>query len=583
MNYGRLRQGMASFVERPHEFTEYLQDLSCGTSWKDKILSYVPILRSWLTEDGSKKLFYRVVLRHLENNHPNGPLVIPSTDRITTIEELDNVIDGFRKYFSIDTSISTDDKNILKYFSETIRLHMATKMEYHQNRVCESLGIPFGSGESILTMPGIWLSFYYSELCLLVDSDVLQVRFYKNHIYLMPNPIFKQIMRRYWFSEIIESLSTQSDEKIIRDILVKTPFNSEDFPREVVDTLVDFILDKVFSIHVIYLEEELKDNENYLMLRKLVAFASVIERNFLCGFYKTPSSQICKFIGRDLGFLSMIDKVITDPKLGCNSFVIKAGDSYKHGTLGFKYGLKSLAGDLVKYRERELNGLNFGGVIGKKFEVSYLSQYIKKCTYRKYRVHSGLQSKKGKDNIHGYDVDLIFYDIERNYYYFVQVKYSLHKLPKYFSEQYRFFNDEDFMGKGFKQIKLFKDYCFTDDVIQKKFKSVGVKGASKENSAFLVIHNIPYLNFYESEGIVFYEWNTFRAILNGGVLFAEIDEKTVEVNVGFKGELENPRNLIDGYFEEQRFGPYFKIGYQAFRSMVCLSRIENYSLFSKML
>ncbi|WP_075186535.1 hypothetical protein [Teredinibacter haidensis] len=583
MNYERSQDEMLGFVENPRKLSEYLLDLSIAQSWKERVFSSIRLLQGNLSPDESKRLFYKVVANYLMHNCIDDAPSLSKADRVTSLEELDKAIENFRKHFSIDTAISTNDKDISKYLLEMIRLQMATKMEYHQNRVCESLGIPFSSGESILSMPHVWLSFYYSELCLLVNSDVLHVKFYKNRIYLMPSHRFEKEMLQYWFSETIEGLSTQSDDKNIKAILASTALYSRKIPFRRMEVVVDFILDKVFSIHVKYLDEYLKENESYQMLRKLIAFASIVERNFMSGIYETRSSDISGAAGIESEFLSEIDKVVSGSNSECNAYVTKRGDTYRHGTLGFKFGLKKLAGDMVKFREGERAQGTFGGVLGKKFEVEYLKKYIERCSYRKYKVLPGFKSKKVKDNIDGYDVDLILRDVERDFYYFVQVKYSLHKLPKYFSEQYKFFNDKDFMGKGFKQIRTLKNHCFTDDVIRKKLISSGARGASAENSAFLVVHNIPYLNFYECDNIVFYEWNTFRAILNGGLQFIDIDGKHEEVRVGFKGEFEDPIGLIDGYFNEPKFGPHFQRGYHAFCSFMSRSSVGNYTLLCKML
>lgn len=582
MNYERLRNGMANFVENPHDNADYLKELYAGLSWKVKLLFYFPTSRKRLSSEDSKKLFYRVVHEYLVRNRPVAQFTTPIGDSILSREEIDNIVANFGGHFSISSNISSSDAYVLRYLSEFIRFQIPIKLEYHYNRVCESLKIPFGSLESILSTPTLWLSFYYSELCLLVDSDVLEVKFHGNSIHLIPVTGFEKVMRQYWFSEAIEGMSTQSDNQNIKDLLVMAT-KQRRLSSKIINTAVDFILDKVFSIHVMYLGQELKSNESYLLLRKLIAFSIFIERNFLLGVTETTSSEICVQAGLDKNFLAIIDNVITNPACESNSFVVKAGDAYRHGTLGFKYGLKTLAGDIFHYREKNLGEINFGGVLGGKFEILYLSEYVKRCSYRSYKVYPGLKSKKGKDNVLGYDVDFIFYDIERNFYYFVQVKYSVHKLPKYFSEQYRFFNDANFIGKGSRQIRIFKDHCFSDVVIQKKLKNLGLGGASNDNSAFLVVHNIPYLNFYENDGVVFYEWNTFRSILNGGIQFAKVNGKVHEVNIGFKGEFENPSALIEGYFNEKLVGPHFNNAYQAFCSMMCISKIENYSLYSKML
>ncbi|MAM88853.1 MAG: hypothetical protein CME36_16235 [unclassified Hahellaceae] len=582
MNYDVADKEFLKFVENPMANKEHLLPLFSDLGLFDKLIFRIKPLRIFITKEKARKQFFKIVYDYIttESEAPNK--LEGLNDNALAGAGIEKLINTASAFFKITTPYTHHPvEQVRTRASKSLHIQLATKIEYHLNRICEAQDSPFTVGGTFLSNPKQWITFYLSELCLLVDTGWLIVILRNNTIYIQPSDLFFKNMRRYWFSEIIEAMSDVSDSEAIRSVLATLGTNLAEIPSWKSSAIVDLMLDKVFSINSRYIVDALRGNDNYKLIRRLIAFAIAIESRLLNGFSETSRREILQFHGVEKGTLELIDFVLAD-SAEANAFVKIQDDSYVHGLLGFKYGARKFVGSIVSHASRKISDQNFGGILGEKFEEDYLYNYIKSCNLQRYEAWPGLQSKRG-DAVQGYDVDIIFHDKIRKFYYFVQVKYKCYDLPKYFSEQYRYFTDKGFNGKGIRQLSTFKNHCFSDEIIINKLKSKGIRGVSQSNSAFLIIHNIPFLNFHEKDGIYFYEWNTFRSILNGGLQVVRMEHGVDENFVGVEGNFESPDFIIDRYFEEQKFGQTLSVDYELFRSMYCEFDVNNYSIYSKML
>lgn len=95
---------------------------------------------------------------------------------------------------------------------------------------------------------------------------------------------------------------------------------------------------------------------------------------------------------------------------------------------------------------------------------------------------------------------------------------------------------------------------------QQKYK--GLERATNENSHFVFLHNIPFLNFYQSDGIYFYEWNLFRNLMQGAkVNFKQHGIPGAEVRKPFM--LHDLEAALGAYIDDQcpktSIGPDFEV------------------------
>lgn len=123
---------------------------------------------------------------------------------------------------------------------------------------------------------------FLSEAYLLLSNNMLKLCFKGNDIILEPSKAFKDRMKGYWFSEILESNSKISDMKAYHDMSIYLK-NNMAIPKELADTSIDYVLDKVFSINVRFITEDICVNQRYLFLREIIYFSLVLECCSLVG------------------------------------------------------------------------------------------------------------------------------------------------------------------------------------------------------------------------------------------------------------------------------------------------------------
>lgn len=235
-----------------------------------------------------------------------------------------------------------------------------------------------------------------------------------------------------------------------------------------------------------------------------------------------------------------------------SSFIEYKSSAYLRGALSFKYGLKKFVGQLLGKTGQCDKRRDFRGALGVGFETDYIINYIKGINDPRFKIFG--EFKPGnKSMVRGYDIDLVLQDLEDDIYYFIQVKYRFSNIPTYLSEQCRLFLEPGFR-KGFvKQLAVLRDNL-VDDSIRQKLNDHGLANAHAHNSFFILLHNIPFLNFYELDGIFFYEWNLLRNILRDGRVQFRKDQELTEQYVLSKPRLHQPGELINSYLKHSQNG-----------------------------
>jgi len=168
---------------------------------------------------------------------------------------------------------------------------------------------------------------------------------------------------------------------------------------------------------------------------------------------------------------------------------------------------------------------SFNNARSNYFEKEYIKYYFenKKTIHKnKYKFHDieikneNLDIPKDEISKYGklkFDIDVVIEDLERKKYIFIQCKCI--------SRGGDFFNEGDMklvtgkLSDGVYQINGAKK-AFENGFMDKYLKEVGIEIINKNDAIFCLIHNISNFDFQLlRSGVVSYDWNTFRNLLQG--------------------------------------------------------------------
>lgn len=164
-----------------------------------------------------------------------------------------------------------------------------------------------------------------------------------------------------------------------------------------------------------------------------------------------------------------------------------------------------------------------GWPIGHWFERDYILQYIQD------RLDSArfIAWPEFKDEDAKYDADIIIYDKATRLFYFCQVKHRAQVLQPYLRDELDEFNRSKPFNHGIGQLSRLRELIDTEQVRKRLVSKLGKKlvgsGPLSERSRFLLVHTVENFDMCTRHGITMYEWNTFRNLLQGQMLFARRD------------------------------------------------------------
>jgi hypothetical protein len=303
--------------------------------------------------------------------------------------------------------------------------------------------------------------------------------------------------------------------------------------------------DRYFSIPLIELPSYLNKTEHIQWINKLCNITTLI---FWCTFkgemeYASPSMLERFFVtSDDLKSLESVLKGLPEPDryLLVNENGIRL---IKPGIQPRKI-IQSLAEKLSDSSSR------YNQLIGDFFENTYLKKYFKtgiqECSDY-YKIHeNGIEKHEviDLDRKEKLDIDFIIEDLRRNRFIFVQSKYVRIGGTAYIA------GDLDHLSgsfwKGINQIEGAKK-AFESGMLDEVLINKGVVGATVDNSTFAIIHNVSNFDFQLLEsGVVSYEWNTFRNLIQDGRYFTgNSKDLPVSGNLDRVIPVENPDDTID--------------------------------------
>ncbi|CAH9064273.1 hypothetical protein PSECIP111854_03408 [Pseudoalteromonas sp. CIP111854] len=579
---------LLEFVDNPINNIDYLIVRKSSASLQAKVLYRFPSLRKFIRERDARIIFEDLYGSYLKDAKKFIVNLKPVASNFHNQSDLEKIMGEFTEFFRIgllfdqNCEIADFDEDLAITY---IRANLLTKLEYHCNRVTESFDLTEDYFYSIASNEKLWVSFFLSEVYLLLSNNIFQLSFKGDEIIFKLNKKFEGRMKVYWISEILESNSKISDMKAYHDISILLDKNRT-VPKEVAEVSIDYILDKVFSINPKYLTEGVSVNQRYHFLREIIFFSLVLECCLLVG--KKPKDRQF-FVESDNirnESLLLIEQQLSsafNARMDNNGgFIYKVSDSfYMRGTLGFKYGLRKFAGALLDVKQKQLRGRDFKGELGDFFEKDYVLNYLKELNYLGYTPFDGFKSGN-KAEIRGYDIDIVLHDGKNDIYYFIQVKYRFSALPVYLSEQFKFFNDESFK-KGYIEQLLTLKGNINQQSIRNQLSSRGLNGAKAENSHFILLHNIPFLNFYEHDGVYFYEWNLLRNILQDGKVYWRKGNEFGDSFTSRELELHKPEKIINSYLNNSVNGRGLKKQFDLFKISKCVFDLGDKNVQCQML
>lgn len=316
-------------------------------------------------------------------------------------------------------------------------------------------------------------------------------------------------LHRKWFANYWESTSSAASIAYV-DYLPKGADRGPAF-SEVIKLLGQMFRDKIFSIPAKDMPLKLGQLESMSWMTRLSELVALCMWCQLKNDMRyAPFSLLDRFeISRD--HVSILKELISRYPQPDRIFAFSShGVRITNPTLTTQ--VRAVLNDLVN----ELSEKQLNSYLGDFFENEYLSEYFSGEDMKsRYRAHAGFLAHEVNNDTLKPDVDLIIEDMQRSWYYFVQVKY--HKIG---GKAYLLGDLEhilsDKLRKGIRQItdaKLAMESGALKDVLVSR----GLTDASLTNSTFMLVHNIPNFDFCVlPQGVVSYEWNTLRNLFRDG-------------------------------------------------------------------
>lgn len=164
-----------------------------------------------------------------------------------------------------------------------------------------------------------------------------------------------------------------------------------------------------------------------------------------------------------------------------------------------------------------------GSPIGNWFERDYLLQYIQdRLDGSRFMAWHEFKDEDAK-----YDADIIIYDKATHLFYFCQVKHRAQVLQPYLRDELDEFARGKSINHGIGQLTRLRELIDSEQVRKLLVSKIGKKlvgaGPLSERSRFLLVHTVENFDMCTRRGITMYEWNTFRNLLQGHMLFARRD------------------------------------------------------------
>lgn len=566
MLYGPVDKALLDFLHHPLQNSIYLESIK-QPSRILQLVARIPLLCNMLSSRQIFRLLAFKLRLEIASLKIDLDQCLSADPRPPCMDDYRRFLDTLKGYFNIDLPLppANAPEQAFEQRRQHIESHLLAKLGYTCNRITENLQLPSSYNLSTLRHSRLWLAYYLSETLFLMAQGLIDGRMRTGCLVLRFSPQLERSLKSYWLSETSEFHSKYADLRQLQS-MQQVLAQQGRLPPPLADLLVDQLLDKCLSIHAEYIQGDLKNSPLYQYLREIVYIAGHIEIRALGGQRRTHYSE---FAGQvSLATLDLMASALGGPDPAPfnspQSFIQIENGFYLRGALDLKYGLKKVVGHLLLKKKNPGSQRDFGQTLGNNFERDYIVQYIRALESRRFKLHDELKAGNHAQ-IKGYDVDFVLHDQEYDCYYFIQVKYRLSDQPTYLSEQYHLLFREEFHRGYAKQLLILKQHL-DHDSIRKKLAQNGLSGAQRHNSHFILLHNLPFLNFHQAQGVCFYEWNLFRNLLKNGLHSIIGPNGTTEETLLGDEQLWQPERIVEAHFQDTPSGRHNRFNYNCYRA-----------------
>ncbi len=394
---------------------------------------------------------------------------------------------------------------------EALTIRTCDSVNAQIDRLLESFGIEDCSGKEFSTDLNEFISLYFlSEALFFVLVGMAVVEFDSDRIIIRPESQERiGELHRKWFANFLEERSSMSSIAYF-DLLPEGAEKGEYF-NQMISLFGQGLRDKVFSIPADGLPSKLTRLESVQWISKICNLAA------LCMWcqLKTDMNEAPYELIRKLGISnSDIDQLMNliKKRFQPDRIFSKTAKGLKIENPSITHQLRVVFNDMANIiSEGKLNH-----ILGDFFEKECISDYFLKDELRGiYKVHSGLLAHDVEGDELKPDVDLILEDLRRKIFYFVQIKYFRMGGKAYISGDLHHLVSGK-LSKGVKQLVDARK-AMADGKLFGVLKKRGLHHCDKDNSFFLLIHNITNFDFCVwPSGVVSYEWNSVRNLFKDG-------------------------------------------------------------------
>lgn len=416
-----------------------------------------------------------------------------------------------KNYIDIINSFNIHPKVEDEYKFETL----AIKIEYTLDRIKENHNLFSRNIEmEIIKKDVIVISYFLTEVFYYINIGVLDLIYNKKKYIVNITKDNVLRLKAYWLSEILEYNTKIKDKNELQNFYLEIKSKNK-ISRTLSNKITSYIFDKILYIQPKYFENNFLKTKEFIFFQQIVLFSSIIECFSINGQKIIHIKKLVKMSIFDNELIAFLIKNLNNEKEPF-FFIKYKNNKFYRGTLEFKYGTRNFIGKMMnlkldELKKQGLNSSDFGGIIGVAFEKQYVVNFLQ-TRLKEYRIETYGEFRPNTNaKIKGYDADLVLYDKKLEIYYFIQVKFNIYSQQTFLHERIKYYNGNK-NKEGIDQLLVLKKN-FNDESIKKKLKQHKLYNASLQNSHFILLHNMPYLNFYETNGIYLYEWNLFRNLL----------------------------------------------------------------------
>jgi len=349
-----------------------------------------------------------------------------------------------------------------------------------------------------------------NEALSLVLAQLALVKKEENTFYIQPfNQKSLAVLRATWFARWTEQNSHAATFAYVNKLI-----HSGANAPEAVSLIATRILDRDLSISWMRLSESTKSLKSVDAIHRACMLVAAL---IFFGIKNMPMKCNKQELEK-LGITFDTPSELLRYNTGClatDKFVIRDGDFLKPLVGSMSKGLRTYFSYLANYySEVDILRNNVGG---KFFEKTIRTVLVSDDDYKgRYHTAEGFDRYQvlRSETPTACDVDLIIFDQQLKHYYFAQIKHSLPGEKAFFNAAVKAVQSD--FSEGLRQLRGAKKLLEEGELIE-TLKKRGLDGASKENSTFILIHNIAQFDYQQTvDGICLYDWASFRNLLLDG-------------------------------------------------------------------